>query len=688
MLTSDTSITKIHKIAADLETDLAKLGIITISDLIWYFPYRYDDLSEIKNISELVSDEIITIQVKVAKVKNYRSWKRKLMITEVEVEDETGKLMAVWFNQKFIGQILKTGDEIYLSGKVTEKNNKLQLINPSYEKIKDQNIHSAGIIPLYHLSGKITQRQLRFLISQALKISPYIDDPLPTDLLNKEKFPWLNEALQAIHFPEDQEKLDEASRRLKFQELFYLQCKYQLAKKDYQEQPSRQIPINSSALHPTVNNLPFKLTGDQQQALADILVDLQKNQPMNRLIEGDVGSGKTVIAFLAALNVISQPDKLQVAFMAPTEILAYQHFLNSQTILPSKYINKIAILTKSYQQVGKDKVSKNELLAKIKSREVQLIIGTQALIQEKTDFSDLTLTIIDEQHRFGVKQRQALKQKNSNLVPHLLSLTATPIPRTLALTLYGDLDISIIKEKPAGRKTIKTILVPEIKRNAAYKFIKDKINKREQAFVICPLIDTSDSLGYKSVKAEYERLNNEIFPDLEIGLLHGKLASEEKEKLMSDFKANKFPVLVATSVIEVGVDIPNATIMIIESAERFGLSQLHQFRGRIGRNQLDSFCLLFTTDNDPFSKKRLTALAKTDDGFKLAEIDLELRGSGEIFGTKQTGLIKLKIAKLSDNELIKKAQNWAQQIIGDKKYLKQKQLQQLLQELKTEMHLE
>ncbi len=688
MVLYDKEINKLHKIAADLEPDLAKLGIGKISDLIWYFPFRYDDLSQIKSISEIKAEEVATLKVQINKIKNYRSWKKKITITEIIVSDESSELTAVWFNQKFIGQILKTGDEVYLSGKVQDKNNKLQLINPTYEKVKDRTIHSAGIIPNYHLSGKITQRQLRFLISLALKALPYVDDPLPADLLNTENFPWLHESLQAIHFPISHEQLQAAARRLKFQELFYLQCKYQLAKKDYQAQPSLPIPMNSAVLNKAVNNLPFKLTSDQQQALAEVLVDLQKKQPMNRLIEGDVGSGKTIVALLAALNVISQPTALQAALMAPTEILAWQHFNQALKILPEIYQDKIAILTSGYQQIGQRKSNKRELLAQIKNGKVQFVIGTQALIQDQTDFGALALAIVDEQHRFGVKQRQHLKQKNKSTVAHLLSLTATPIPRTLALTLYGDLDISLIQQKPAGRQQITTILVPEKKRQDAYKFIREKISKKEQVFVICPLIDPSDSLGYKSVKAEYEKLNNEIFPDLTIGLLHGKLSSEEKEKLMTDFKNNVFPILVATSVIEVGVDIPQATIMVIESAEKFGLSQLHQFRGRIGRNNLKSYCLLFTTDDDPYSKKRLTALAKTEDGFKLSEIDLELRGSGEIFGTKQTGLMKLKIAKLSDGELIKKAQNWALKIISEKKYQQQKQLQTLLAELKTEMHLE
>ncbi|MBT4349669.1 ATP-dependent DNA helicase RecG [bacterium] len=688
MLTAKTNIVKLHKIAKEHSKSLAKINIHTIGDLLWHFPHRYDDLTQVKTIADLIEGELSTIAVKIIKIKIARVWKRKLTITEITATDGQENIKAIWFNQRFVSKILKEGDEVYFNGKPTKKANIWQLSNPSYEKIKDNALHSARLVPIYHLSGRITQKQLRFLMSLALKAIPYTEDPLPAELLNQEKFPWLHEALQAIHFPKDADQLHEATVRLKFQELFYLQCKYQLAKKDYLDASSWPIKTQKRSLEDIILKLPFTLTNDQNDTLQEVLDDLSKKHPMNRLIEGDVGSGKTIVAVLAALNVINQTKKLQVALMAPTEILAQQHFANIKNLLPKKYQNKIGLFTKDQQYIADEKIDKKIFLEKMADGTVQFIIGTHSLIQDKIKFHQLGLAIIDEQHRFGVKQRQSLKQKNKNKVPHLLSLTATPIPRTLSLTLYGDLDISIIKEKPAGRKTIKTILVPEKKRADAYKFILDKIKNKQQVFVICPLIDDSDKMGYKSVTAEYKKLNADVFPDLEIGLLHGKLKTDEKKKLMNDFKKNKFPILVATSVIEVGVDIPAATIMIIESAERFGLSQLHQFRGRIGRNDLESFCLLFTTEDLQLNKERLQALAKTDDGFKLAELDLQLRGSGEIFGTKQTGLIKLKIAKLTDVALIKKAQDWAKKIVNKQKYLSDKQLQKLLSELQTEMHLE
>ncbi|MFA5126894.1 MAG: ATP-dependent DNA helicase RecG [Patescibacteria group bacterium] len=684
----DSPIIELHSIAAKISRDLKNIGLNTISDLLWYFPWRYDDLSQIKLISELEPDLLCTIQVKIDKLRSYRSWQRKIFITEAQLSDASGQLTALWFNQKFVSQILKSGDTVYLSGKPQLNKKTWQLINPTYEKVKPNPLHSARLVPIYHLTGHITQKQLRFLIDRALNNTVDLNDPLPVDILNKEKYPWLHLALQEIHFPSQKQKLNQAIKRLKFQELFYLQCKYQLAKKDYQNRPAPANKINNQIIAETVKRLPFELTADQNLSLKEILADLNKQQPMNRLLEGDVGSGKTVVALLAAINVMSQNQ--QAAFMAPTEILAEQHFKTAQKIIPNQYLNQVCLLTKDQQILGADKNSSTtELLKKIRNGQLKLIIGTHSLIQEKVDFKNLSLAIIDEQHRFGVRQRQAIRQKNtSDLSPHLLSMTATPIPRTLSLTLYGDLDISLIKNKPLGRQAIKTFIIPEKKRADAYKFIRERIALGQQVFVICPLIDESDSLGVKSVSQEYNKLQNEIFSDLKVGYLHGQLKSDAKQDIMADFRANKFPILIATSVIEVGVDIPGATIMIIEGAERFGLSQLHQFRGRIGRNDLESFCFLFTTDPSQNNLKRLKALTQTNDGFELAELDLKLRGAGEIFGTKQTGLLQLKIASLSDTELIKKAQVWAKQIISNPKYKHHQDLLKLLQTLKTEMHLE
>lgn len=690
-----TPLPELHSITSKLINDFYKLNIRTVGDLLWYFPWRYEDLSEIKKISELQENEITTLRVTVEKIKAYRSWQKKIMITELLASDDSGQVSAMWFGQKFVSQVLKIGDEIFLSGKAQIKGKKIFLQNPTYEKVKDRPLHSARLVPNYHLSGKMTQKQLRFIIDKALKIAPSIDDQLPVEILNEEKYPWLFEALEQIHFPGDQKQLARAIERLKFQELLYLQLKYQLAKKDYQKSPSYSINVDQNFTKQFINKLPFELTIDQKKAWQELITDLNKKQAMNRLLEGDVGSGKTIIAFLAALAVAK--DGKQVAFMAPTEILAHQHFLNALTIFPKTISKDLALLTKSQQYYSEQESSKDKIINALQNNKIKIIFGTHSLIQDKIKFQDLALVVIDEQHRFGVRQRQALKNKNANqLVPHLLSMTATPIPRTLSLTLYGDLDISLIKSRPAGRKVIKTFLVPEKKRIDAYQFIREKIQAGQQAFVICPLIEENNindpseqaKISVKSVKKEYQKLKDEIFPDLDIEFLHGQMSGEEKNRIMTNFKNNKFPILVATSVIEVGVDIPGATMMIIEGAERFGLSQLHQFRGRIGRNALESFCLLFTSDSSQLSTKRLKIFSKENDGFKLAGIDLTLRGSGEIFGTKQSGLMPLKIATLHDAELIKKAQNWAKEIIANKKYHSQTQVKQLLSDLKTEMHLE
>ncbi|PWB38584.1 MAG: DNA helicase RecG [Parcubacteria group bacterium] len=687
-LTLSQPLENLHSIAAKLSRNFKKMELKTVGDLLWYFPFRYDDLSRIKKVGEISGEEINSIRVTITKIKTFRSWKHKITITEIDAGDDSGQIKATWFRQKFVGKTLKAGDEIYLSGKPQLKKNIWQFAGPQYEKVKDRPLHSARLVPIYHLSGQITQKQLRFLIDQALKKARYDEDPLPANLLNEEKYPGQQEALQQIHFPESETDLNQAVARLKFQELLYLQLKYQLAKNDYQKQATYSIIADETDQDLLLKTLPFELTDGQKQALAEVLADLSKTSPMNRLIEGDVGSGKTIVALLATLATIGQG--YQVALMAPTEILAEQHFKNALKILPAKYHATIGLYTHSQNVLGHQaSASKKEILESIADGHCRLIIGTHSLIQEKVGFHKLALAVIDEQHRFGVKQRQKLRKKNTKQkAPHLLSLTATPIPRSLALTLYGDLDISLIREKPLGRQIVKTFLVPEKKRADAYKFILEKINLNQQVFVICPLIDESDKLGVKSVTKEYEKLKSKVFPQQEIRFLHGKLKTEEKSRIMADFKQNKFPILVSTSVIEVGVDIPGATLMLIESAERFGLSQLHQFRGRIGRNALESFCLLFTSDDSHLQKERLRALATNSDGFRLAELDLELRGAGEIFGTRQTGLMPLRIARLTDAELIKKSQDWARKLISDPKYKTQQQLQKILLQLKTDMHLE
>jgi ATP-dependent DNA helicase RecG len=629
----------LSRVGQVLAKKLKKLGLENNLDLLFYYPSRYEDFSQVSNISDLQPEQTTTVKGRIEIINNRRSWRRRMMITEAVIRDDTEAIKIIWFNQPFITKILKPGEEIFISGKVSQDQIGLFFKNPIYEKVKSETTHTARIIPIYPLTEGITEKQLRFLTKQVMQHLSSLGDWLPEKIIQKYKLLPLKEALQQIHFPDNWQRLRAAQRRLSFDELFTVQLLNLKNKKELASQSAPIMKFQEKAIKNLVNNLPFKLTTSQKKCAWQIIKDLQNKHPMNRLLEGDVGSGKTVIAAIAMYNAAL--NNYQAILMAPTEILAIQHYQTLTNIL------------------GKDTVAQATKNKKTVSHESKIIVGTHALIQGKITFNNIGLVIIDEQHRFGVKQRQALQNK-SGLTPHFLSMTATPIPRTLALTVYGDLDLSIIDEMPKGRKKILTKVVAEEKREKAYQFVREKIAKGDQAFVICPLISESDKLGVKSVEAEYERLKKDIFPDLNIAKLHGKLKTKIKDEIMHDFKNKKYDLLVSTSVVEVGVDIPNATIMMIEGAERFGLAQLHQFRGRVGRSEKQSFCLLFANS----SIKRLEALVKSHDGFKLAEYDLKLRGPGAVYGTEQSGFLSsFKIANLSDHILIAEAKEAAASII-------------------------
>ncbi len=591
-------------------------------------------------------------------------------------------------------------------------------------------MHTARLVPVYSLGEKLTQKQFRFLINQALFYSKTISDWLPQDIKKNLQLADLNFSLRQIHFPKNKYLLEKAQNRLKFDELFIIHLQSQKIKKDLQKLKAKKIDFHLKETKKFTSSLPFQLTDSQRKVSWEILKDIQKETPMNRLIEGDVGSGKTLVAAISMFNAAL--SDLQTAFMAPTEILAKQHFETIGKLLKNSKISA-ALITRTDKKIldSKGKIQdykKSELLKKILSGKIKIILGTHALIQKEVRFKNLALVIIDEQHRFGVEQRallhsdsakasplaclspsasekqnknaedeqklneQALPEKKSQIkkFPHFLSMTATPIPRSLALTIFGDLDISIINEMPKGRKKIITKIVSPEERQKAYQFIRNEIGKGRQVFIICPLIEESDKLGVKAVTTEYEKLKKEIFPDLKIGLLHGKMKSQEKEKIRKEFLENKNNILVATSVIEVGVDIPNASVMVIEGAERFGLAQLYQFRGRVGRSEHQSYCLLFTESNSINVKKRLNALLTAKNGFELAEKDLQIRGPGEIYGVKQSGFLSyLKLAKLTDYEIIKEAKNWAIRIIAqDPDLIKHSQLKEKLIEFNKTIHLE
>jgi len=659
LTTPVSALTRVGKTTAGR---LKRLDIQTVNDLIFYYPTRWQDLSLISEIGRLQPTDLATVKGKIQLIESRRSHFRKTNLTEALIADKSGSIKVIWFNQPYLSKYLLPGDEVYLSGKVDFDRYNLQFVNPVYEKSSRDTTHTARIVPIYSLTSSITQKQLRFLIKTALSLMPAINEYLPKQIIKENQLMDLSLALKQIHFPSDNNRLHEAITRLKFDELFLFQLQIISQKAELNALNAEPIAFNEIKTKEFVDNLPFKLTNDQRKVAWQIISDLGKKHPMNRLLEGEVGSGKTVVAAMAIYNTVLSAK--QCALIAPTEILAGQHYQSVKNLLKNTGF-KIGLFSRSQRLLEDKKATKAEMLKNINSGKIDIVIGTHALIQEDVIFKDLGLVIVDEQHRFGVKQRQALRLKSGNklTMPHLLSMTATPIPRTLALTLYGDLDLSLIRELPKERKKVITKIVEPNKRTAAYDFIAQQIKTGRQAFVICPLIDPSDKLNVKAVTDEYEKLKRDIFPEYKISLLHGKLRGEDKEKIMSDFSAGKTDILVATSVIEVGVDIPNASVMLIEGAERFGLAQLYQFRGRVGRSVYQSYCFLFAQTQTQKTKDRLQALASAKDGFELAEFDLKFRGPGEIYGTAQSGFPEFKIAQLTDANLISLAQKSAQKII-------------------------
>lgn len=654
---------------------LKKLGIKTIKNLLWHFPVRHDDYSKIIPVASVKANEPAMIQGEVVNVQNARIWKRRLHITTAIIKDDTDTIRAVWFNQPFIANQLKEGALVNIAGKISLDKKGVYFSSPTYEKYRTGNYtmtHTGGLIPKYPETDGITSKYLRFLIKQALGKLNRLQDPIPDAILEKYSFPKINTALRQAHFPSDQESMRQAKDRLAFEELLFFQLRALRTRRSITRLKALKINFDKIVVKSFVESLPFELTTDQKIAAFEILKDLERTFPMNRLLNGDVGSGKTIVALIAAYQAAK--TGYQVAFMAPTEILAQQHFQTVKNIVKDSEIRTELL-------IGSSK-NKKEATKKIAGGFVDIIIGTHALIQKNVRFKNLGLVIIDEQHRFGVEQRAALlksqKSETQNIensqqvIPHLLSMTATPIPRTLALTIYGDLDISLIKEKPKGRQKIITKVISPVEKGGAYKFIDEEIEKGRQVFLICPRIELADPTEsantkskqskmnilwqeVKAVKAEYEKISKEIFPRRRVAMLHGKLKPAEKEKIMKDFKDKKCDILVSTSVIEVGVDIPNATIMAIENAERFGLAQLHQFRGRVGRGEHQSHCLLFCGTKENLENKRLKTLVNCDDGFELAESDLRQRGPGQFLGNQQSGIPDLAMASLTNLDLIKKA---------------------------------
>ena len=670
-------VTKLRLVGPASEQALNHLGIKTIYDLLAYFPRAWDDLTQIQTISEIRPNEKINLKARVRKIADHRAWFRRMHLTEGLIEDETGSIIAVWFNQPFIKNYLREGKEYYFSGKAQFYKEKLQLSNPAFEAAKEDTIHTAGIIPMYELTAGLTQKQIRYWLKSCLPLTSLIEDCLPSSIREKLRLAHIGYAVSQIHFPSSQESLEKARKRLSFDELFLFQLALSSFKKKIKSLPAPRIPFDVALVKKFVAGLPFRLTNSQRLAAWEILKDLALSHPMNRLLEGEVGSGKTVVAGIAMLEVAK--TGWQTVLLSPTEILAWQHYQTLQNLFEKSGL-QIALLTGS-RKIGSP--------IEIANGNTKIIVGTHALLQEHVKFEKIGLLVVDEQHRFGVRQRMALLsgEHESSLVPHLLSMTATPIPRTLALAFYGDLDISVLRELPNGRKKVITKLVAPALRKTAYEFVRNEIKKGQQAYVVTPLIEESDKLGAKAAMVEAEKLEK-IFPGFQIGLLHGRLPAEKKKTVMEEFKAGKIQILVSTTVIEVGVDVPNATLMLIENAERFGLSQLHQLRGRVGRSNLQSYCLLFAENSGLAGIERLQALVKSNDGFALAEIDLKQRGAGEVLGTKQSGFVPFKIAKLSDRKLIKLAKEQAEQLLGEHNLEDFPVLKQKVENLAKNAHLE
>ncbi|GBE16763.1 ATP-dependent DNA helicase RecG [bacterium BMS3Abin15] len=690
----NTPIKNLPRIGEKYAKALKKLDILTVRDLLFHFPFRYDDYSQKFSIKDIPLEQDITIEGKVTDIKTTRTWKRKIFLTEAIITDDSGSIKVIWFNQPYISDTLKIGKSVRISGKATTDKNKLFFSNPAYELASRVPTNTGRLVPVYPETGGVTSRWLRWQIQMLLKLNLKLTDSLPSDLLEKLNLPLLEKAVQQIHFPNDLDRAVISQKRFAFEEMFLIQLKTLQVKSSWKKEKAVDIEFDEELVKNFIDSLPFKLTNAQKKSSFQISKDLGENRPMNRLLNGDVGSGKTIVAAMASLQTMEAG--YQVVIMAPTEVLARQHFENLSKLFAGYNFN-VALLTNSYKILASDNTTRPNLLKKIQSGEINLVIGTHALIQKDVRFKNLALIVVDEQHRFGVAQRAYLQQEISTIndgikdkVPHFLTMTATPIPRTLALAFFGNLDISILDEMPAKRKKIITEIVNSKKRGLTYEFIRKEIKNGRQIFVILPLVEESKVLTeIKAATEEHKRLSEKIFSDLRLGLLHGRLKSGEKENVMKDFKDKKIDILVSTAVVEVGIDIPNATVMLIEDADRFGLSQLHQFRGRVGRAEHQSYCFLFTSSDSSKTKARLKALVESENGFKIAEKDLELRGPGEFFGTRQSGIPDIAMENITNVKLIQVAREEAQNIIkSDPELKKHPQLAEALQKFSQKIHLE
>ncbi|MEX0919599.1 MAG: ATP-dependent DNA helicase RecG, partial [Candidatus Saccharimonadales bacterium] len=631
-------VSQLSGVGQALEKKLEKLGIFTIEDLLKHYPRRYDDFSKIIPIAQ-ANPGNITIKGEIDQIVSRRTKRRGTTLTEAIISDDSGSIKAIWFNQPYLAKQLPKDTEVYVSGELSFKYQQYAMQNPAVERVSTLTKNTARIVPIYPETAGLSSKQLRKILLEAIKVD--IPDPLPKEIRERYKLIDKNSALEQVHFPDSSKSLELAKHRLGFEEIYLLLLLSRMMKDELLEYDASKVSYSQELANSFIKQLPFKMTDDQRKAAWQIIKDMGQAKPMNRLLQGDVGSGKTAAAAMAATFVAG--SKLQTALLAPTEILANQHYQTLNQIIPQDI--SVEILTSSTKAKDRQKI-----LADLASGKVDILVGTHALLQPDVKFKHLGLVIVDEQHRFGVNQRQELRDK-SKTMPHMLSMSATPIPRSLALTVYGDLDISSIRQMPPGRKEIKTQVVTNARKT--YDEIYHHLQDGGQVYVVCPLIEESDTLGATSVSEEVIQLKR-YWKDVSIAALHGRLSAKEKASVMDDFRGGKIQVLVATTVVEVGVDVANANVILIEGAERFGLSTLHQLRGRVGRGDAQAYCYL-KTSNETQAKYRLELMERYSDGFMLAEKDLEMRGAGELYGKRQHGQLDLRMAKLTDIELIKEA---------------------------------
>lgn len=699
MHSPQTPVSNLPKVGPKLLKSLASLGITTVEDLLQYYPTRYLDFSKFTEIHALHPGEIVTVRGFVKTISSRFSFPSRKMLSEAIISDNTGSLKVTWFNIGYIAESLKKGDEVLLSGKVDLYKNLIQLTNPIYEKVAADHIHTGRLVPVYRLPEGIYPKTFRNLVHMALPVAAQLTEHLPSHVLAEYRLPTIAATMQYLHFPENQNEVTKAQTRLAFEESLIQQLAVEKHKIQLKALAAPSIQTNITYIKSVFAGLPFTLTEGQKKALWTILQDLEYKHPMNRLLQGDVGSGKTIVALLAALQVIKQG--FQVVLLAPTEVLAKQHFdgIIRQHASLGLDDSSIGLFTRNFHIAGTESITKKQSTAFLEEGKTSLVIGTHALLEESISFRNLAFIIIDEQHRFGVSQRKTLfsrmlhetdgRQKSEahgQWVPHLLSMSATPIPRTAALALYGDLEISTIDELPKDRLSIKTWVIPEAKRTGAYDFIRKEIASGRQAFIITPLVEESEKLQIKSAKAEFLRLQKEVFPKLKLGIVHGSLKGTEKDSAMLAFKNKETDILIATSVIEIGIDIPNATVIVIEGADRFGLAQLHQLRGRVGRGAHQSYCFLFSDTET--SHERLDFFSHTRDGFSLAEYDMNTRGFGSLFGTNQTGF-DFKYGQYLNTEVLANARKSAQELTTrDPELLQYPELSKLAMQLSENLHLE